>query len=69
MFKDKKITIEKVNDLLYAVRNEFENELDYDYLSEVYNKEITEEEFNLLIEFLDRFLDKVNDVMKDELED
>lgn len=68
MFKDKKITIEKVNDLLYAVRNEFENELDYDYLSEVYNKEITEEEFNLLIEFLDRFLDKVNDVMKDELE-
>ena len=31
MFEDENITKEKIKDILYAVRNEFENELDYDY--------------------------------------
>ena len=31
MFEDKKITIEKVKDLIYELQNEFDNELDYDY--------------------------------------
>ena len=68
MFEDKKITMEKVSDLLYKVRNEFNNELDYDYETSS-GKELTDDDFEIMVEFLDRFLDKVNDVMKDELED
>lgn len=67
MFEDKKITIEKVNDLLYTIRNEFENEIDW-YESD-YKKELTEEDINIMFEMLDRFLNKVELVIKDELED
>lgn len=68
MFKDKKITIEKVKDLLYNVRNEFDNELDYDYESDS-KRELSDDDFNIMIEFLDRYLDKVYLVIDDELED
>lgn len=68
MFEDKKITIEKVKDLLYNVRNEFDNELDYDYESDS-KKELSDDDFNIMIEFLDRYMDKVYLVIDDELED
>ena len=68
MFEDKKITIEKVKDLLYNVRNEFDNELDYDYESDS-KRELSNDDFNIMIEFLDRYLDKVYMVLEDELED
>ena len=59
---------EKVKDLLYNIRNEFENELDYDYETES-GKELTDSDFEIMTEYLDRFLDKVNLCLDDELED
>lgn len=63
-----KITIEKVSDLLYDIRNEFDNELDYDYESD-FKQELEESDFCMLMEFLDRFLYKVDMSMKEELKD
>ena len=57
MFENKKITIEKVKDLIYALQNEFDNELDYDYKSK-YKAELTETDFNIMLEFLERFIGK-----------
>ena len=68
MLEDRKITIEKVKDILFNVRNEFDNELDYDYGRD-YKEDLTEEDFDMMIEFLDRFLHKVNLTIDDELED
>ena len=45
-----KITSEKIKDLLYATYNEFENELDYDYISE-YKEDLTDTDFNIMLEF------------------
>ena len=53
-----KCILDKVKDLLYDIRNEFDNELDYDYESES-GKELTETDFELMTEYLDRFLNKV----------
>lgn len=68
MFNCKKITKEKVKDLLYNIYNEFENELDDDYQSEVKDN-LNSEDFDIMIEFLKRFIDKVDLVINDELED
>ena len=68
MFEDKKITLQKIKDLLYATRNEIYNELNYDYESE-FNFEYNDNMFNIMLEFLDKFLDKVELVIDDELED
>ena len=68
MFEDKKITIEKVKDLVYALQNEFNNELDYDYKSK-YKAELTETDFNIMLEFLERFVGKFELSIVEELED
>ena len=68
MFEDKKITIEKVKDLIYALQNEFDNELDYDYKSK-YKAELTETDFNIMLEFLERFIGKFELSIVEELED
>ena len=68
MFEDKKITIEKVKDLVYALQNEFDNELDYDYKSK-YKAELTETDFNIMLEFLERFIGKFELSIAEELED
>ena len=68
MFEDKKITIEKVKDLVYALQNEFDNELDYDYKSK-YKAELTETDFNIMLEFLERFIGKFDLSIVEELED
>lgn len=68
MFEDKKITIEKVKDLIYALQNEFDNELDYDYKSN-YKAELTETDFNIMLEFLERFIEKFELSIVEELED
>ena len=68
MFEDKKITIEKVKDLIYALQNEFDNELDYDYKSK-YKAELTETDFNIMLEFLERFVGKFELSIVEELED
>ena len=68
MFEDKKITIEKVKDLIYTLQNEFDNELDYDYKSK-YKAELTETDFNIMLEFLERFIVKFELSIVEELED
>ena len=68
MFENKKITIEKVKDLIYALQNEFDNELDYDYKSK-YKAELTETDFNIMLEFLERFVGKFELSIVEELED
>ena len=68
MFENKKITIEKVKDLVYALQNEFDNELDYDYKSK-YKAELTETDFNIMLEFLERFIGKFELSIVEELED
>ena len=68
MFENKKITIEKVKDLVYALQNEFDNELDYDYKSK-YKAELTETDFNIMLEFLERFIVKFELSIVEELED
>ena len=68
MFENKKIAIEKVKDLIYALQNEFDNELDYDYKSK-YKAELTETDFNIMLEFLERFIGKFELSIVEELED
>ena len=68
MFENKKITIEKVKDLVYALQNEFDNELGYDYMSK-YKAELTETDFNIMLEFLERFIGKFELSIVEELED
>ena len=68
MFENKKITIEKVKDLVYALQNEFDNELDYDYKSK-YKAELTETDFDIMLEFLERFIGKFELSIVEELED
>ena len=67
MFEDKKITKEKVKDLLYNIQNEVFNELDFDYESE-YKKDITQNDLNMLIEFMGKFVDKLELTIDDEFE-
>lgn len=49
---------EKVKDLLYDVYNEFTSELMCDYVSE-YKSELTEQDFNIMFEFLERYIKKI----------
>ena len=66
MFENKKITKEKVKDLLYAVQNEFDNELDYDF--DYNDRELTDDDLNMLSYYLNCFVNKVDLVIDDELE-
>lgn len=59
------MNIEKVKETLYAVRNEFET--DIDSIDEGFNKELTDEQINFAFEFLDSYIDKVEMVLDDEL--
>ena len=59
-----KITSEKIKDLLYTTYNEFENELDYDYISE-YKEDLTDTDFNIMLEFLERYIDKMEDYINE----
>lgn len=66
MFEDKKITIEKVKDLIYRVQNEFDNELDYDF--DYNGRELTDDDFCLMSYYLNCFVGKLELVIDDELE-
>lgn len=59
-----KITTERIKDLLYATYNEFENELDYDYISE-YKEDLTDTDFNIMLEFLERYIDKMENYINE----
>lgn len=67
MFENRNITKEKVKDILYAVRNEFENEIDN--IDEVMETEITDRELNLILKILDMFISKADLVIDDEVDD
>lgn len=67
MFENKKITKKKIKDILYAVREEFENEIDtYDTGG---CRELSDDDISIMFEFLDDFIDKINMVIDDEVED
>lgn len=67
MFEDENITKEKIKDILYAVRNEFENEVSD--IDDTFEDEITDREIDLMFKFLDMFIDKTNMVIDDEVKD
>lgn len=67
MFEDENITKEKIKDILYAVRNEFENEVSD--IDDTFEDEITDREIDLMFKFLDMFIDKTNMVIDDEVRD
>lgn len=64
MFEDKRITVEKVKDLIHRVRNEFDNEglVDFDY-----NRSLTDNDFTLISYYLMCFVNKLELVIDDEL--
>lgn len=57
---------EEIKDLIYKVEQETENELDEDYESD-YKEDLTEQDFNMLSEFLKRFIHKLNLTINDEM--
>lgn len=59
--------MEKVLDVIYDLQQEIENELDDDYKSE-YKEELTENDYNIMLEFLERFIDKVELSLKEEID-
>ena len=67
MFEDKKITIDKVKHILYAVKNEFENEVDS--VDDIFEREISDEEINFGFQLLSKYIDKLELVIDDEVED
>lgn len=67
MFDNKEITKGKIEDIMYAVRNEFENEIDD--IDNVMETEITDRELDLMFKFLDMFIGKTELVIDDEVED
>ena len=67
MFDNEEITIDKVKDILYAVKSEFENEIDD--IEDVFDKEISDESIDFAFELLERYIDKTEMVLNDELED
>lgn len=67
MFEDENITKEKIKDILYAVRNEFENEVSD--IDDTFEDEITDREIDLMFKFLDMFINKTNMVIDDEVKD
>lgn len=66
MFEDKRITKDKVKDIIYAVLNEFENELDLDY--EFIDRTITNEDLDMISDGVKKFVNKLELVINDELE-
>lgn len=70
MFENKKITIEKIKELVYSLKNGFDSELDYN------GRKLTDDDFELLnyylncmSYYLNRFIDKLESSTNDELED
>lgn len=55
---------ENIEDILYNTRNEFENEID-SYESS-YKKDLTENDLNIMFEFLDLFINKVELLIEDQ---
>ena len=69
MFDNKEITKEKVKAILYAVYNEYVNDIndDIEYVEDIFKKEITIDQIEFGLEFLNKYIDKVEMVIDDEL--
>ena len=69
MFDNKEITKEKVKAILYAVYNEYVNDIndDIEYFEDIFKKEITIDQIEFGLEFLNKYIDKVAMVIDDEL--
>ena len=57
--------INKIKDLIYEVNVEMNNELDYGYESNVVKRQLTDEDFDLMEEYLDRAFNKLKLVIED----
>ena len=69
MFDNKEITKEKVKAILYAVYNEYVNDIndDIEYFEDIFKKEITIDQIEFGLEVLNKYIDKVEMVIDDEL--
>ena len=69
MFDNEEITKEKVKAILYAVYNEYVNDIndDIEYFEDIFEKEITIDQIEFGLEFLNKYIDKVEMVIDDEL--
>lgn len=69
MFDNKEITKEKVKAILCAVYNEYVNDIndDIEYFEDIFEKEITIDQIEFGLEFLNKYIDKVAMVIDDEL--
>lgn len=69
MFDNKEITKEKAKAILYAVYNEYVNDIndDIEYFEDIFKKEITIDQIEFGLEFLNKYIDKVAMVIDDEL--
>ena len=63
------LTKEKVKAILYAVYNEYVNDIndDIEYFEDIFEKEITIDQIEFGLEFLNKYIDKVAMVIDDEL--
>ena len=61
MFEDKKITVEKVKDLIYRVQNEMDDNFVYEV------RELNDSDFELMSYYLNCFVEKLGLVINDEL--
>ena len=69
MFDNKEKKKKKVKAILYAVYNEYVNEIndDIEYFEDIFEKEITIDQIEFGLEFLNKYIDKVEMVIDDEL--
>lgn len=54
----------EIKDLIYSVKNEFDNELDYDY--DYNGRELTDDDLNMISVAIDNFCNKLYLVIDDE---
>lgn len=64
MVDDKKILIESIKELIYKTKNEFCEELDFDY--DYNGRELSEEDLNMLEDCINNFTNKLELIIEEE---
>ena len=64
MVDDKKILIESIKELIYKAKNEFCDELDFDY--DYNGRELSEEDLNMLEDCINNFTNKLELIIEEE---
>ena len=63
MVDDKKILIESIKELIYKTKNEFCEELDFDY--DYNGRELSEEDLNMLEDCISNFTNKLELIIEE----